>query len=75
MASIGAIIGLVITLVFGLALAPLVSDAADDAATNSTGAAATMYNLFPLVYAAVLIGVAVGALALGYGSVKQKFGG
>jgi hypothetical protein len=74
MAQIGVIIGLVITLVFGLALAPVVQDSATSAAENSTGPAVTMYNLFPLIYAAVLVGVAVGALALGYTSVKSKFG-
>lgn len=58
--DIGELILLVVALVFGLALVPTLNNAATAAANNSSGAAATLYGLFPLIFVAILVVAAVG---------------
>jgi hypothetical protein len=58
-ADIGKIIMTVITVVIALALTPIVTSSVNDAANDTSGAAATVINLVPLFY---VVGILLTAL-------------
>ncbi len=57
--AIGEIIMVVITIAIALALTPVVMDSVESASNETTGAAATMLDLVPLLY---VVGVALLAV-------------